>query len=159
VDIIRDALVAADSEHTEEYTQNSVDFVRQLDLLDQKYREGLSACPLQTIVTSHAAFGYVAKRYGFAAIPIVGLSSEDEPSPRRVGEIVNLARENDIAYIFFDPLESSRLAETVAREIGGQTIALNPIEGLTESELRAGTTYLSLMEENLRQLRTALQCP
>jgi zinc transport system substrate-binding protein len=53
---------------------------------------------------------------------------------------------------------SPRLAESLAREVGAQTLVLNPIEGLTADEQAGGKSYLTVMEENLRNLRTALEC-
>jgi zinc transport system substrate-binding protein len=53
---------------------------------------------------------------------------------------------------------SPRLADTVAREVGATTAVLDPIEGLTLSEQRAGKSYLTLMRENLAALRKALAC-
>jgi zinc transport system substrate-binding protein len=60
--------------------------------------------------------------------------------------------------IFFEPLVSPRLAETVAREAGATTAVLNPLEGLTEEELEAGADYFAVMRENLAALREGLGC-
>ncbi|HWA32180.1 MAG TPA: zinc ABC transporter substrate-binding protein, partial [Candidatus Paceibacterota bacterium] len=59
---------------------------------------------------------------------------------------------------FFESLVSPKLSETIANEVGAKTLVLNPIEGLTPDELSAGQTYLSVMESNLANLRTALEC-
>ena len=67
-------------------------------------------------------------------------------------------KERKVPHVFFETLVSPKLAETLAREVGAQTLVLNPIEGLTKEEQAAGKKYLSLMEENLRNLRTALDC-
>ena len=61
-------------------------------------------------------------------------------------------------FIFFETLVSPKLAETLAREVGARTLVLNPIEGLTKDEQAAGRGYVELMEENLKNLRTALEC-
>jgi zinc transport system substrate-binding protein len=60
--------------------------------------------------------------------------------------------------VFFETLVSPRLADTVARETGAKTAVLDPIEGLTPDEQRAGDDYFTLMQRNLRALRTALGC-
>jgi zinc transport system substrate-binding protein len=131
---------------------------RELRALDAEFSEGLADCERREIVTSHAAFGYLADRYGLEQIAITGLSPEAEPTPRELERVIDDVREHGATTIFFETLVSPRLAETVARETGAATAVLNPIEGLTDEQLAAGEDYLSLMEENLAALRQALAC-
>jgi zinc transport system substrate-binding protein len=109
-------------------------------------------------VTTHAAFAYLTRRYGLTQIPIQGLEPEAEPSPAELAALVKQVKERKVRYVFFETLVSSKLAETLAREVGAKTLVLNPVEGLTREEQAAGKTYVSLMEDNLRNLRTALDC-
>lgn len=156
--IIRDAFKKVDPQSSETYEANAAKYISRLSTLDQKFRSDLATCTSRDVVTSHDAFHYVAKRYDFNVIPIAGLSPEAEPSTKKIAEIANVAREKNIQYIFFETLVSPKLAETIASEIGAQTLVFNPIEGLTEEELAAGKNYLSVMEENLENLKKALQC-
>jgi zinc transport system substrate-binding protein len=110
------------------------------------------------IVTSHAAFGYLADAYGLRQIALTGLSPEAEPSPRALEELVDEVREAKATTVFFETLVSPKVAETVAREAGAQTAVLNPLEGLTEREIEAGADYFSVMRDNLAILRRALGC-
>ena len=100
-------------------------------------------------MTSHAAFGYLAARYGLHQIAITGIDPESEPSARKLASLAQLVRSLHIDTVFFERLVSPQLAETVAREAGVHTAVLDPIEGLTPSEADAGATYLSLMRQNL----------
>jgi zinc transport system substrate-binding protein len=63
-----------------------------------------------------------------------------------------------VKYIFFETLASPKLAETLAREVGAQTLVFNPVEGVTREEAAAGRGYVALMEDNLKNLRLALEC-
>ncbi len=126
--------------------------------LDGEFRRGLADCGRREIVTSHAAFGYLARRYRLQQIPITGVSPEAEPTPGELEHVIEEVREHDATTIFFETLVSPRLAETVARETGARTAVLNPLEGLTEEELDQGEDYLSVMRENLSELRRALGC-
>ena len=128
------------------------------DALDGEYRAGLSDCARRTFVTSHAAFGYLAARYGLHQVAITGLDPEAEPTARRLASLAALVRRLGTRTVFFERLVSPKLADTVAREAGVHTAVLDPIEGLTPAEASHGTTYLSLMRQNLRALRSALQC-
>jgi zinc transport system substrate-binding protein len=126
--------------------------------LDGVYRRGLSHCARREFVTSHAAFGYLAARYGLRQIPITGIDPEAEPSPRTLADLARLVRREHISIVFFERLVPPKLAETVAREAGAKTAVLDPIEGLTPEEARGGATYLSLMLQNLAALRATLGC-
>ena len=111
-----------------------------------------------TIVTSHAAFGYLAARYGLEQIALTGVSPEAEPTPRQLEELVDEVERTGSTTVFFETLVSPRLAETVARETGAEARVLNPIEGLTPEEADRGEDYFSLMRANLATLREALGC-
>jgi zinc transport system substrate-binding protein len=132
--------------------------VARLRALDREYRTGLASCERRDFVTSHAAFGYLAERYGLRQIPITGVDPESEPSPKRLRSLIDLVRRERITTVFFERLVSPRLAETIARDAGAKARVLDPIEGLTESEQRRGDDYFTLMRRNLRALRVALAC-
>ncbi len=132
--------------------------VPKLDALDADFRAGLANCERREIVTSHAAFGYLAEAYGLRQVALGGLSPEAEPSPRALEQLVDEVERSGATTVFFETLVSPRLAETVAREAGVKTARLDPLEGLTEEEAAAGADYLSVMRENLAALRKALGC-
>jgi zinc transport system substrate-binding protein len=134
------------------------DLVASLEELDEELRDGLADCERREIVTSHAAFGYLAQAYGLTQIPLTGVSPEAEPSPQDLEELVAEVEEEGATTVFFETLVSPRLAETVAREAGAETAVLNPLEGLTDEELEEGADYFSVMRSNLESLREALGC-
>jgi zinc transport system substrate-binding protein len=126
--------------------------------LDRQYRRDLQHCARREIVTSHAAFGYLARRYGLTQVAITGLAPESEPTPRQLADVVKLVRRTHAKTVFFEKLVSPRLAETVAREVHARTAVLDPIEGLTAAEQERGDNYLTLMRQNLATLGIALGC-
>jgi len=132
--------------------------VADLRRLDRAYRTGLAQCARREIVTSHAAFGYLAQRYDLTQVSITGLEPEAEPSAKDLAGVVKLLRRTHATTVFFETLVSPRLAETVAREVGARTAVLNPIEGLTPAQQARGADYLSVMRQNLVALRRALGC-
>jgi zinc transport system substrate-binding protein len=132
--------------------------VAKVRALDRDYRRGLAHCVRKDIVTSHAAFGYLAQRYGLHQVPITGLTPESEPTPQQLANVIRLVRETHATTVFFETLVSARLADTVAREVGARTAVLDPIEGLTPTEQSHGDTYLTLMRRDLAALRQALSC-
>jgi zinc transport system substrate-binding protein len=138
--------------------EQAASFVDRLEKLDAEFERGLARCARKEMVTSHAAFGYLADRYGIEQIALTGLTPEAEPTARDLEGIVAQVATSGATTVFFETLVSPRLAETVAREAGAKTAVLNPLEGLSEEELDAGEDYFSVMRENLRTLRQALGC-
>ncbi|MDD5084151.1 MAG: zinc ABC transporter substrate-binding protein [Candidatus Moranbacteria bacterium] len=155
---IRDAFTAVDVKNQDVYTENTIAYTEKLDNLDRSYSEGIAMCRTKTIVTSHNAFHYLAKRYGFEALSIVGFSPESEPSTRQLADLATLARQKNIRYIFFETLVSPRLAQTLADEIGAEVLVFDPLEGLTDEDIAQGRDYLSVMYENLHNLQLAMDC-
>lgn len=156
--IIRDTFISIDPANAATYTSNAAAFIGELEELHQDFQSGLQPCVRRDPIVSHNAFRYLGRRYKLDFIPIAGLSPEEEPSLKRLGELANLARQRQIKYIFFETLASPKLAETLSQEVGAQTLVLNPIEGITEKERTAGENYLSLMRKNLLNLEIANGC-
>jgi zinc transport system substrate-binding protein len=158
VEAIRAGLARVDPANAAAYAANARAYRAKLSALDAAFASGLRQCARRDVVTAHAAFAYLTRRYGLTQIPISGLEPDAEPSPADLADLVKQVKQRKVQYVFFETLVSSKLADTLAREVGAKTLILNPIEGLTKEEQAAGKSYASLMEENLRNLRTALDC-
>jgi zinc transport system substrate-binding protein len=159
VDRTERALAQARPADASTFESNARAFQAELAQLDEEYRSGLDGCARHVIVTSHAAFGYLAARYGLTQVPIAGVSPDAEPSPQRLAELAQLVRRDGVTTIFTEELVSPKVAETLANEVGVATAVLNPLEGLTGRELSAGQDYVSVMRSNLQALEQALGCP
>lgn len=153
---ITDQLVAIDPEHEHTYVANRMILVGDLTNLDGSYFSELRQCERTDFITTHAAFGYLAQRYGLTQVPIAGLSPDAEPSPDRVAEIHKIAQDTGITTIFFETLASPALAATIAEDLGLRTDVLDPLEGITDDS--RGTDYLSVMYANLQALKEANGC-
>jgi len=129
-----------------------------LAALDARFDAGLRDCARRELVVSHAAFGYLARRYRLTQIAVTGLAPQAEPSPAALAAIVRTARERQVTAIFLEPLVSPRLAEALAREVGVRLLILDPVEGVTKQEATDGVGYLELMGKNLESLREGLGC-
>lgn len=156
VQVIAEALAAADSKNRDYYLKNAEKYNLELAKLDQEYKSVLAKVTRRDIVTSHAAFGYLAKRYDLHQLAVMGLSPDSEPTPDKMAQIVDFCREHNVKYIFFETLVSPKLSQTIAKETGADLLVLNPIESLTEEEIKQGKNYLIIMRENLENLKKAL---
>lgn len=155
---IRDGFIQADPANAEYYTANAASYNQKLAKLHRDYTEGLAHCTLHTAISSHSAFSYLAHRYGFTVAPIAGIEPDQEPSVARMAELTNLVRREGIRYIFFESLVSPRLADTIADETGAQTLVFDPIEGLSQADQDKGRDYIRVQQDNLKNLKTALEC-
>lgn len=158
VDEVEAALASASPSDKAAFAANAKDYKASLAELDRDFEAGLASCERQQIVTSHAAFHYLAKRYGLEQLPIAGLSPESEPDPERLADLAETIESEGITTVFYEELVSPDVAETLAREAHVTAAVLNPLEGLTKQEEKAGDDYASVMRDNLAALRKALGC-
>jgi zinc transport system substrate-binding protein len=131
---------------------------RRLAALDAAYHRGLAHCDRRAIVTSHAAFGWLARRYGLEQVPLEGLQPEAEPSAKDIARLADAVRRSGATTVFTETLVSPKLAQTIAREAGATTATLDPLEGLSDGAISSGEDYFTVMRANLATLQKALGC-
>jgi zinc transport system substrate-binding protein len=148
------ALEKADPDHAATYKKNTEALVKKLDGLNTQYKTGLKNTKTKVFITTHAAFGYLAERYGLTEEAITGLDPESEPSANRVKGLEKMAKADGVSTVFYETLVSDKTAKTIAADANLKTDVLDPIEGITGKS--RGDDYLQVMESNLKALRTAL---
>lgn len=158
VKAILQSFIQIDPNNRQYYEKNAHTLLLHIQELDKEYKSGLLHCKQNDIITSHSAFSYLAETYALHQLSISGLSPDEEPSPRQLAEVAQFARKHNTKYIFFEKLVSTKLAETIANEIGATTLVLDPIEGLSHNDITSGKNYLTLMKDNLTHLQLALEC-
>jgi len=151
-------LSQVDPSNASYYEGRLSDLKAKLVALDTDFSAGLATCKTRDIITSHSAFGYLAAAYDLEQVSITGVSTEGEPSAQDLADLAEFAQQNQIKYIFFESLVSPELAETLATEVGAQTLVLDPIEGLSDDAIEQGQDYFTQMRQNLTNLQIALEC-
>jgi zinc transport system substrate-binding protein len=144
-----------DPAHAAAYDARAAALHKKLSALDRAYQAGLAHCARTTVVTSHDAFGYLA-RYGIEVAPITGLAPGAEPTPADLARLQQLIRDDGITTVFSETLASPAAADALAHDMGVRSEVLDPIEGL--SDATADQTYLTLMRRNLAALEEANGC-
>lgn len=129
-----------------------------LAALDTAYTDRLRRCDRRVLVTSHAAFAYLASRYGLTQAAVTGISPDAEPEPDRLDELSRLVAAEGVTTVFTEPGTSRRVADTLARETGARVDTLSPLETLTAAQRAAGDDYVAVMRSNLDRLASALGC-
>jgi zinc transport system substrate-binding protein len=122
---IYEALTALDPAHEDAYKANLDSFIADIDILDADIREALEGAENKKLMVFHPAWGYFARDYGLEMIPVeVG---GQEPSAAELATFVAEAREENIKVIFAQPEFSTKAAETIANEIGGEVLLISPL--------------------------------
>jgi zinc transport system substrate-binding protein len=152
-DALAEALAAAHPDDAATFEANAGALRSELEGLEGEFATGLADCTERAFVTSHEAFGYLADAFDLTQIGISGIDPEAEPSPARVAEVLQEAREAGVTTIFTQPGGLTAGADTVAEELGVTLATLDPIE--LEPE---GSDYLTAMRANLAALHEGLQC-
>lgn len=156
VQAIGTRLEKTDPKNKATYAANTKKLVADLDALNAEYTSGLAHCSNKTLVTGHAAFGYLASRYGFTQVGVSGVSPESEPTPQRLKAVAAFAKEHHTTTIYSETLVSPKTAQTVASQTGAKVAVLDPLEGLTDAS--KGTNYLEVMKSNLATLKQGQGC-
>jgi zinc transport system substrate-binding protein len=152
-------LAVADPKGRAAYERNAKTLQDRLAALDGRFRERLTGCARNLLVTSHDAFGYLAARYGLRQEGVAGLSPDQEPDPARLGDLAQLARDRGVTTVFTEETVSPRIAQTLSRDAGLRTEVLSPLETLSAKERAAKADYFTLMDANLDKIANALGCP
>jgi zinc transport system substrate-binding protein len=148
------ALEKGDPDHADDYKKNTDALVKKLEDLNTRFTDGLKTTDTKVFFTNHAAFGYLAERYGLTQEAISGLDPESEPSPARIKELQTEAKADGVTTVFYETLVSDKTAKTLAKDAGLKTDVLDPLEGITDKS--KGDDYFQVMEANLKSLETAL---
>jgi len=122
---IYDGLVKIDPENKEYYKANMNAYLAELDKLDREISEKLKNLHNRKILVYHPAWGYFCRDYNLTQIAIE--KEGKEPTPQGIQNLIKQAKENDIHVIFTSPQFSTKSAETIASEINGTVILINPL--------------------------------
>lgn len=148
------AFEKADPDNAADYKKNTAALVKKLGELNTEFADGLKDTKSKVFFTNHAAFGYLAERYGLTQEAISGLDPESEPSPARIKELQEEAKADGVTTVFYETLVSDKTAKTLADDAGLKTDVLDPLEGITDKS--KGDDYIAVMQANLAALKTAL---
>ncbi len=148
---IHAAFVAADGANAEKYDANLANCAGMIKELDMAYADVISAAPMDTIVVAHGAYSYLCDAYGIEQLAIESASGESDPSPAALAQIIDSARAKGIKYVCAEEMNSSKVVDTVAKEIGAETVELNPFEASADSK-----GYFDVMYDNLEVLKRIL---
>ncbi len=155
VEIVRDRLTKLRPADTAVFARNAAAYATELDALKAWAAAEVAKLPRneRTLVTTHDAFGYFAKDFGFTIVPIRGVSSDDEPSSKKVAEIIATIKARKVRAIFPEALENPKVLAEITRETGARVGEKLYADGLGEGP---AATYGGMYRENVKAVVTGL---
>jgi len=157
VKIVRDELTKISPADKQVFTDNAAKYLSTLDGLEKWVKSELAKLPRdkRKLVTSHDAFQYFAKENGFTIHAIEGISSEDQPSSKKVGEIVAAIKAEGVKAIFPESIENPKVMTEITRETGVKIAPALYADGLGETGDVA--TYVGMYKHNVSTIVEALK--
>lgn len=150
--VIADKLSEIDPANKDYYMENYKKIEDELNAMIDEYTEKFEKLENKNFLVSHQAFGYLARDFGLNQIALTSLTSTEDADAKTLKEAVDEAKNLGINTIFYEMGGSSKSADTIANELGANTVALNTLEFATDEELNNDTTYQDLIKYNLEEL-------
>ncbi len=159
VDNIAAAMVARDPANKDYFIANADKVKSALKKLDDEFKAGLSSCSQRVILHGgHYTFGYLANRYGLHYESASAVNADAEPTPAKLIALVKQVRAMNLKYVFSEELLSPRVSEMIAKKAGVSVLMLHGAHNIGREDYDQKATFISLMNRNLTNLRTGMQC-
>jgi len=155
---VADSLSQLSPNFATQFSTAAKSYIAELQTLGTEIDTQLATCESRVLVTSHRAFAYLAKRANLRQVAIAGVNPEEEPSAKNLEIIANFAKNNVVSTIFFETLLPSDLAQTLADKVGATADLLDPVEGISSTDIAGGASYNSIQRDNLSRLVKGLRC-
>jgi zinc/manganese transport system substrate-binding protein len=154
--IVRDELIKLDPADRADYKSNAKAYLAKLGDLDQwaKRKVAELSRDKRKLVTSHDAFQYLAKDYGFRVYAIEGVSTETEPSDRHIAELIDEIKKEQVKAIFLENTLNPKVTVEITKETGAKIGGTLYADGLGEGD---GSTYDGMVRHNITTIVDALK--
>ena len=158
VDNILEALIEIDPENINYYTKNAEIYKEKLDNLDEEFFEVINNSKRNIVCFGDKfAYMYFITRYGLDYITAYdSCSANSEPSVSKILEIENKIIKENIPVIFYESLSEGTIAKSIANDTGINALVFSSVHTVSSNDIRDGATYISVMRENLNNLKMAL---
>ena len=162
VNAIADAFAGIDSENASVYSSNAAVYNEKLKNLDAEYKAAVDGASAKTVLFGDRfPFRYLTDDYGLSYYAaFVGCSAETEASFETVVFLANKLDELGLKAVLTIETSDQKLAKTIkenSRSADQEILTLDSMQSTTSKDIKAGATYLSIMEKNLEVLKKALR--
>lgn len=155
---ISDELSEIDSDNAQLYTDGCEKYCAQLDSLDRQFADTVASGKRDTLIFGDRfPFRYFAEDYGLRCYAAFSAcSAEAEPSAKTLASLINKVTDENIPLVLYIEFSAETVANSIAEQTGCSTALFHSCHNVTQQEIDSGATYLSLMENNLKVLKEAL---
>ena len=155
---LEEILAGLDESHKDSFNANSESYIKEIEELDKSFKEVVdSGKRKEIIVADRFPFAYFCKEYGlsyFAAFP--GCSTDTQPSAATIAFLTDKVKEDQIPVVFHIEMGNEDMVNAISRDTGAKKMLLNSVHNVTDSDFKAGKTYVDLMKPNVDALKEAL---
>lgn len=106
------------------------------------------------LVTSHAAFSYFCKEFGFKSLPVLGVAAQDDASPKFLAEAIRIIREHGIRAVFPEDQANPKILHEIVRATGVK-VSRRPLNA-DGTAGGAGSTFEGMFRHNVTTIVEAL---
>jgi zinc/manganese transport system substrate-binding protein len=154
--IVRDELIKLDPANRADYEKNAQSYLAKLEELDKWAKRKVAELPRdkRKLVTSHDAFQYLTKNYGFTVYAIEGVSTETEPSDRHIAELIDETKKQHVKAIFLESMLNPKVSSEITKETGAKIGGTLYADGLGDGD---GSTYDGMIRHNITTIVDALK--
>lgn len=154
--IVRDAFVQRAPKQSDHFNRQWQSYDEKLEALEHWAALEVAQLPRnkRKLVTSHDAFQYFARDFGFTVYPIEGINTTDQPSSQKVARLIALIKAEGVKSIFFENIENPKVVTEIVRETGAKLGGSLYADGLGEGD---ASTYEGMMRHNLTTIVEGLK--
>ena len=156
VGVVEKRFVEADPANRAAYEKNAAAYIARLKDLETWARREVATLPREKrkLVTSHDALQYFARDFGFQIYAIAGVSTQDEPSSRKIASLINTIKSEGVKAVFFESIENPKVVAEITRETGAKVGGELYADGLGDKE---ANTYTDMMRHNIATIVDSLK--
>lgn len=155
---LSEKISALDASKKADFSKNAQKYIRKIDSIDKEIRSVVKNAKTKTIVVADRfPFLYFVKEYGLDYRAAFADCAEDtEASTKTLSYLVDYVKRNKISYILKIELSTGKTAKAISDETGAKVRVLNSAHNITADDFEKGVTYVDIMKENIKVLRTVL---
>ncbi|MBG9987018.1 zinc ABC transporter substrate-binding protein [Facklamia sp. DSM 111018] len=151
--LIADQLSKIDPDNQATYQDNAEKFNEEAQLLVDKYQDKFSQLTTRTFITQHTAFSYLANRFNLTQLGIAGVSSDIEPSSKKIVEVQEFVKDHNVNTIYVEPTVSDKSARVISEATGTTVVELSPLETDPQNQL----SFLENLEQVIETLYSTIE--
>lgn len=158
VNSILEQLCEIDPANKTYYQKNATEYIKQIQQLDIEFEETVSLAQNKKIAFGGAfAYAYFIEKYNLEFISAYQTCGENaEPSTTQVKQVIDYINENNIKVIFYKEYTTGNIAKTISESTNAEVLVFHTVHNVSKNELENGATYISVMRQNLENLKKAL---